>query len=69
MALLQRLFGSPQDTIFKSHEKGRKMQRSETIPGLDPVKADMMMAEVQTAVEEMLSSIEEMTGVRKKPEG
>jgi transposase len=66
-ALLHRLFGTPPEAILKNHEKAREMLRVETIPGLDPVMADMMMAEVQAAVEDMLSSIEEMTGVRKKP--
>jgi hypothetical protein len=64
--LLHRIFRSPPAAILQTHEKAREMLRTQTIPGLDPVKADMMLGEVQTAVEEILTSIEEMTGARKK---
>ncbi len=64
--LLHRLFQSPPEAILKTHEKAREMLRLQTIPGADPAQADQMLGEVQAAVEDILTSIEEMTGAAKK---
>lgn len=64
---LHRIARSSSDDILEAHRQVREMLHWETLPGIDPVQADMMLGEIQEAVEKILASIEELTGAAKKP--
>jgi hypothetical protein len=52
--------------ISAAHQILRQQMSRETIPGADPVQADQMLAEMQTAVERILASIEEMAAAAQR---
>jgi hypothetical protein len=60
-----RLLGSTPEQIRLTHEKAREMWSRQTIPDVDPAQADMMAGEVQAAVEDILTLIEQMAGMQK----
>jgi hypothetical protein len=65
LAMLHHAFGSTPKQIIASHDQAKERLRTEAIPGLDPAQSDMFVAEIQTAVENILASIEEMTGANR----
>jgi hypothetical protein len=65
--VLHRIVKTSPESVLELHRRIREMLSLETIPGVDPVQADMMLAEMQEAVEKILASIEEILKVAKKP--
>jgi hypothetical protein len=66
-AILHRASGAPPESILAIHQKARETLSRESMPGLDPAQSDMIAAEIQAAVEAMLSDVEEMLGLKKTP--
>jgi hypothetical protein len=52
--------GLSRDQIMQMHERAAKMLGAQTIPGADPVQADMWTSEIQTAVSHLQSEAVKM---------
>jgi hypothetical protein len=61
--LIYRLSGTPPEAVLKAHAELRESLSRDSVPGLHAAESDMWVAEIQAAVEDILSKIEAVTDI------